>query len=49
MENLVDNANSGICYMDICVYGWYVCHLNARAGNFFHLKTRLFRLDPSLF
>ncbi len=21
--------------MYVCVYGWYVCPLNARAGNFF--------------
>ncbi len=26
--------------------GWYVCPLNARAGNSFLLKTRLLRLDP---
>ncbi len=32
--------------MYICVYGWYVCPLNARAGNFYLLKTRLFWLDP---
>ncbi len=31
--------------MYICMYGWYVCPLNARAGNFFLQKTRLFRLD----
>ncbi len=30
----------------VCMYGWYVCTLNARAGNFFLQKTRLFRLDP---
>ncbi len=45
----VDNAKSGICYIYVCMYGWYVCHLNARAGNAFPKKTRLFRLDPSLF
>ncbi len=49
---VVDNAKSGICYMYICIYvcmyGLYVCPLNARAGNFFLQKTRLFRLDPSL-
>ncbi len=45
----VDNAKSGICYIYVCMYGWYACPLNARAGNFFLLKTRLFRLDPSLF
>ncbi len=45
----VDNAKSGICYMYICMYGLYVCPLNARAGNFFLQNTRLFRLDPSLF
>ncbi len=45
----VDNAKSGICYIYVCMYGWYVCSLNARAGNFFLLKTRLFRLDSSLF
>ncbi len=27
------------------MYGWYVCSLNARAGNFLQ-KRRLFRLDP---
>ncbi len=43
---VVDNAKSGICYM----YVWMIrMPLNARAGNFFPLKTRLFRLDPSLF
>ncbi len=31
------------------VYGWYVCPLNARAGNVFLLKARLFRLDSNLF
>ncbi len=45
----VDNAKSGICYMYICMCGWYVCPLNARGGYFFILKTRLFRLAPSLF
>ncbi len=40
----VDNAKSGICYMYVCMDGTY-----ARAGNFFLQKTRLFRLDPSLF
>ncbi len=45
----VDNAKSGICYIYVCMYGWYVCSLNARAGNVFLLKTRLFRLDSSLF
>ncbi len=45
----VDNAKSGICYIYVCMYGWYVCCLNARAGNGFLLKTRLFRLDSSLF
>ncbi len=44
----VDNAKSGICYIYVCMYGWYVCSLNARAGNFLQ-KRRLFRLDPSLF
>ncbi len=46
----VDNAKSGICYiyMYVCMYGWYVCSLNAR-GELFLLKTRLFRLDSSLF
>ncbi len=33
----VDNTKSGICYMYIyiyvCMYGLYVCPLNARAGN----------------
>ncbi len=47
----VDNAKSGICYIYIyvCMYGWYVCSLNVRAENVFLLKTRLFRLDSSLF
>ncbi len=46
----VDNAKSGICYIYICMYGWYVCPLNAHAGSFFFVqKTRIFRLDPSLF
>ncbi len=41
----MDNANSGIC-----MYVWMVlCSLNARAGKFFLLKTRLFRLHSSLF
>ncbi len=35
----VDNAKSGICYMYICIYvcmyGLYVCPLNARAGSVF--------------
>ncbi len=26
----VDNAKSGICYIYVCMYGWYVCSLNAR-------------------
>ncbi len=38
-----------VIYIYVCMYGWYVCSLNARAGNFFLLKTRLFRLDSSLF
>ncbi len=33
----------------VAMYGWYVCPLNARAGNFFLQKTRLFRLAPNLF
>ncbi len=49
----VDNAKWGICYIYIYVYvfmyEWYVCSLNARAGNFFLLKIWLFRLDSSLF
>ncbi len=37
-------------YIIICMYvRWYVCPLNARAWKFFLLKTRLFRLVPSLF
>ncbi len=40
-------AKLGIWY--ICMYGWYVCPLKARAGNFFLLKTWLIKLDPSLF
>ncbi len=36
----VDNAKSGICYMYIMYVGWYVCPLNARAGNVFLQKTR---------
>ncbi len=31
----VVNAKSGICYMYVCMDGWYVCPLKARAGNFF--------------
>ncbi len=42
----VVNAKSGIGNMYICMYGWYVCPLNACAQNFFLQKTRLFRLDP---
>ncbi len=30
------------------MYGWYICLSNAH-GDFFLLKTRLFRLDPSFF
>ncbi len=45
----VDNAKSGICYIYICMYVWMVRMLFKRAGNFFLLKTRLFRLDSSLF
>ncbi len=45
----VDNAESGICYIYVYMHGWYICPLNARAGNFFLKKSRLFRLDPSLF
>ncbi len=45
----VDNAKSGICYIYLCMYGWYVGHLNARVGTVFLQRTRLFRLDPSLF
>ncbi len=28
------NAKSSVCYMYICMCGWYVCPLNACAGNF---------------
>ncbi len=42
----VDNAKSGICYMYICVYGWYVCPLNARTGNFFSKKHGFLGLTP---
>ncbi len=45
----VDNAKSGISLYVYMYVGWYVCPLNARAGNSFLQKTRLFRLDPSLF
>ncbi len=42
----VDNAKSGICYMYICIYvcmyGLYVCPLNARAGNVFSSKNTAF-------
>ncbi len=38
----VDNAKSGICYMYVCMYGLYVCPLNARAGNFFLQKNTNF-------
>ncbi len=42
----VDNAKSGICYIYVCMYGWYVCSLNARAGNFFLLKHGYLGLTP---
>ncbi len=36
--------------MYVCMNVWMVrMPLNARAGNFFLQKTRIFRLDPSLF
>ncbi len=38
----VDNAKLGICYMYVCMYVWYVCPLNARAGNFFSPKNTAF-------
>ncbi len=42
----VDNAKSGICYMYICIYvcmyGLYVCPLNAHAGNVFFFKKHGF-------
>ncbi len=44
----VDNAKSGICYMYIWMYGWYVA-LQMRAGAVFPLKTWLFELDPTFF
>ncbi len=37
----VDNAKSGICYIYICMYGWYVCPLNAR-GQLFSPKKHVF-------
>ncbi len=42
----VDNAKSGIMLYVYMYVGWYVCPYNARAGNFFLQKTRLFSLDP---
>ncbi len=46
----VDNAKSGINMLYICMYVWMVRMLFKRArGGHFLLKTRLFRLDSSLF
>ncbi len=48
----VDNAKSGICYIYICRYVCMDCTyalLTRARGTFFLKKTRLFRLDPSLF
>ena len=45
----VDNAKLGICYMYICMDGWYVCPLNTSVMQFFHPKTRLFRPDTTSF
>ncbi len=42
----MDNAKLGICYMIICVYGWYVCPLNTHAGNFFSKKHGFLGLTP---
>ncbi len=35
----MQNREYAIVYM--CVYGWYVCPLNARAGDFFLKKKQL--------
>ncbi len=40
-ETVLGVDNAGICYMYICVYGWYVCPLNAR-GELFSLKNTAF-------
>ncbi len=48
----VDNAKSGICYIYICRYVCMDCTyalLTRARGTVFLKKTRLFRLDPSLF
>ncbi len=39
----VDNAKSGICYiyMYVCMYGWYVCSLNAREESFSPKNTAI--------
>ncbi len=44
-EILVNNWKSGTCYMYVAMYGMYDSHM----GDFFLLKTRLFRLDPTFF
>ncbi len=42
----VDNAKSGICY----IYVYLVrMHIKLAGGDFFPLKTQLFRLDPTFF
>ncbi len=39
----VDNAKSGIYYMyNVCMYGLYVCPLNARVGERFFFKKHGF-------
>ncbi len=39
-----------VIYIYVCMYGWYVCSLNARAGNLFSPKnTAIFRLDSGVF
>ncbi len=39
----VDNAKSGIilCYIYVCMYGWYVCSLNARGERFSPKNTAI--------
>ncbi len=35
-----------MCYMYICVYGWYVCPLNAHTGKFLSKKHGFLGLTP---
>ncbi len=51
----MDNAKLCICYIYtciyiyICMYGWYVCPLNACTGSIFSPKNTAFRLDSTFF